>query len=33
MKSTQKQFDLENGNYILGIQGPDKKIKELWKRK
>jgi outer membrane protein assembly factor BamB len=32
MESTQKQFDLANGNYVLGIKGPEKKIKQLWNR-
>lgn len=32
MESIQTQFDFANGNYILGIQGPEKKIKELWSR-
>lgn len=32
MESTQKQFDLEKGNYILDIQGPKRNPKELWSR-
>lgn len=32
MESVQKQFDLANGNYILDVQGPSKKLKELWSR-
>lgn len=32
MESIQKQFDLTNGNYIIDVQGPEKRLKELWKR-
>jgi outer membrane protein assembly factor BamB len=32
MESIQKQFDHANGNYILDVHAPEKRLKELWKR-